>query len=244
MGRGASGVRTIRPVALGPLRYETHEVRHLLALHHQSLNVNPTFGSGVGYANRVPGLRGSLGRLGQLNNEIHRNTQAFTGAQNPSMVGMCVMGTFDRADAGRVNIVIENLATELLRYRSSIQLVGDPLMRAKHNSDLKQVLDEQEERARQLAEAGVMPPFNAIVRVNTARQAGIRVAYATPVCDRKMSWRVWESTAWNAEALRANQEACARDENRFRTGITIDDLWLVRQPSEQTALTHYLNRTR
>lgn len=214
----------------------------MLVLHHRSLNMSPGNAGGAPNMGRTRGLSGMLGRAGQINKEAQATLNRFSGSSDITMGGTCVMGTFDPGDAAVINRAIEELAVELLRFRSAIELVGDGMMRAQHNAQLGDILDEQEARARQLANAGVMPPFKAIVRASTARAAGIRVATLRARCDRRMSWRVWEASAWNTQGLLANQEACAREENDITSGIRVEDLWMVDYPGDQQRLARFLQR--
>lgn len=239
---GRSAVRNIRPVARGPLRYETHEVRHMLGLHHRSLNMNPANAGGAPNLSGTRGLGGLFSRAGHITDEAQQTLSKFTEASNITMGGTCVMGTFDPGDATVINRVVEGLAVELLRFRHAVELVGDGVTRLQHNTQLGDILDEQESRARQLAGAGVMPPFKAIVRASTARAAGIRVATIGARCDPGMSWRVWEASAWSTQRLLANQEACAREENSANSGVRLEDLWMVSYPGDLQRLARYLQR--
>ncbi len=214
----------------------------MLVLHHRSLNISPGNAGGAPNFSRTRGVSGALGRAGQINKEVQNTLKRFGGPEALTMGGSCVMGTVDPGEAPVVNRAIEELAVELLRFRSAIELVGDAMMRTVHNGQLGDILDEQESRARQLADAGVMPPFKAIVRASTARAAGIRVAQLNARCDRRMSWRVWEASAWNTQGLLANQEACAREENGVNTGIRVEDFWMVDYPGDQQRLARFFQR--
>ncbi len=214
----------------------------MLVLHHQSLNVTPGNAGGGPSLSRPRGRGGQVGRAGHIVDEAHQLVGHFKGSSNPTLNGSCIMGTFEPGEAPVINRAVEQLAVELLRFRAAIEEVGDGMMRAQHNEQLSGLLDEQEARARQLAHADVMPPFKTIVRASTARAAGIRVATAQARCDRQMSWRVWEASAWNTQGLLANQKACAREENNIMTGIRVEELWLVHYPGDLQRLARALRR--
>lgn len=220
----------------GPLQFNTLEVRHMMALQHRSVTISaPQVSKGRSRGGRITnaGLAYARG---------FRTSQALTPKRGPNAEFDVAPVTANRSAAPVANRELEELAVELLRYQQAIRGVTDMIQRSKHNIELGELLDAQEERARTLTAPGLVPAFSVIVRRETARAAGVVVPTLDIRCDRGMSWRLWESTAWNKQALLANQDACAREDARTATKHRIEEFWLVRDPSQLTRLAQYFRR--
>lgn len=220
----------------GPLQFNTVEVRHLMVLQHRSVTIStPQVAQGRGRGGRITnaGLAYARG---------FPTSKALMPKTGPSADFAVPPVTADRSKAPVANRELEELGVQLLRYQQAISGVSDIIQRNKHNIELGELLDAQEERARTLTAPGLVPAFSVIVRRETARAAGVVVPTIDIRCDRRMSWRLWESMAWNKEALLANQEACGREDARAAAKHRVEEFWLVREPSQLMKLAQYFRR--
>lgn len=179
----------------------THEVRHLLVLHGQSISMVP----------RKEMIRGGaahrLEGLGRVISEINGFQQSITATETPDI---------------DPNGLIEDVFFHMMEYADAVEKDGDRASRSLHVARLQSLLDQQEARARAVLIGASDPLPHVIVGAATKVRAGLRHDTLGVGVD---SWSqrpwIWEARFWSADYQDEQADARTRRGAYNATGLRV-----------------------